>query len=154
MPIICEAIAGDTAIGHNLCLCQALESLAGMEVDPGASITRCVALELERLANHIGDLGALSGDVAFNPPASYFGRIRGNFSTCSRSCAVTVSVKGWFGPAGWLMPWAKNSVNCSERNWLRSPRRSSMCVIFYSLLIQYSPGLNILEPFPKKWRRI
>ncbi len=79
LPILCEGIAGDTSIGHNLCCCQALEALAGLSVDPGARIVRSIALELERLANHIGDLGALSGDVAFNPPAAYFGRIRGEF---------------------------------------------------------------------------
>ena len=79
LPIICEAIAGDTAIGHNLCCCQAIEALAGLAVEPGARTVRTIALELERIANHIGDLGALSGDVAFNPPAAYFGRIRGEF---------------------------------------------------------------------------
>ncbi|MBV5318777.1 MAG: NADH-quinone oxidoreductase subunit C [Desulfobulbaceae bacterium] len=79
LPIICEAIAGDTTIGHNLCCCQAIEALAGLEVMAGARTVRTIALELERLANHIGDLGALSGDVAFNPPANYFGRIRGEF---------------------------------------------------------------------------
>ena len=77
--IICEGIAGDTSVGHNLSCCQALESLAGLSVDPGAKVVRTIALELERIANHIGDLGALSGDVAFNPPAAYFGRIRGEF---------------------------------------------------------------------------
>jgi Ni,Fe-hydrogenase III large subunit len=79
LPIIAEAIAGDTAIGHNLCCCQAIEALAGLTVDPGARTVRTIGLELERIANHIGDLGALSGDVAFNPPAAYFGRIRGEF---------------------------------------------------------------------------
>ena len=34
-------------------------------------------MELERLANHIGDLGAISGDVAYQPAAAYFGRMRG-----------------------------------------------------------------------------
>ncbi len=77
--MICEAIAGDTAIGHNLCCCQALEALADVGVASGAIIVRSLALELERLANHVGDLGALSGDVAFNPPAAYFGRMRGEF---------------------------------------------------------------------------
>lgn len=79
LPIIAEGIAGDTSIGHCLCCCQALEALAGCAVDDGAKIVRSIALELERVANHLGDLGALSGDVAFNPPAAYFGRLRGEF---------------------------------------------------------------------------
>jgi Ni,Fe-hydrogenase III large subunit len=79
MPVIVEGIAGDTAIGHSLCYAQAIESLGSLAVDAGARIVRTIALELERIANHIGDLGALSGDVAFNPPAAYFGRLRGEF---------------------------------------------------------------------------
>lgn len=79
LPILCEAIAGDTAIGHNLCCCQAIEALAGLKVYSNAASIRTIALELERIANHVGDLGALGGDVAFYPPAAYFGRIRGEF---------------------------------------------------------------------------
>ncbi len=79
LPVICESIAGDTAIGHGLCCCEAVEALAGIRVDFGDRIIRSIALELERLANHVGDLGALSGDVAFNPPAAFFGRMRGEF---------------------------------------------------------------------------
>ncbi|MDR9501448.1 MAG: hydrogenase [Desulfurivibrionaceae bacterium] len=79
MPIIAETIAGDTTIGHGLCQAQAIEALAGLQVDEGAKIVRTIALELERIANHIGDLGALSIDVAFGPPAAYFGRIRGEY---------------------------------------------------------------------------
>jgi len=78
-PIIIEGIAGDTAIGQSLCFAQAVESLASLTVDEGARIVRTIALELERIANHTGDLGALSGDVAFSPPAAYFGRLRGEF---------------------------------------------------------------------------
>src|SRR5213075_699628 len=44
---------------------------------PRAQGIRGIALELERLANHVGDLGALAGDVAYQPAAAYFGRLRG-----------------------------------------------------------------------------
>ena len=74
-----ETCAGDTSIAHALCGCSILESLGNIEVPEDARILRAVALELERLANHIGDLGALSGDVAFLPTASFCGRIRGEY---------------------------------------------------------------------------
>jgi len=100
LPIICEAIAGDTAIGHNLCCCQALEALAGLPVDAGAKVVRTIALELERIANHLGDLGALSGDVAFNPPAAYFGRMRGDFLNLLQVLCGNRFGKGLVRPGG------------------------------------------------------
>jgi Ni,Fe-hydrogenase III large subunit len=42
-------------------------------------VLRGVALELERLANHTGDLGALATDVGFLPTSSFCGRLRGDF---------------------------------------------------------------------------
>lgn len=99
-PIICESIAGDTTIGHNLCMCQAVEALAGLRIDDGASIVRTIALELERISNHIGDLGALSGDVAFNPPAAYFGRLRGEFLNLLQVLCGNRFGKGLVRPGG------------------------------------------------------
>jgi Ni,Fe-hydrogenase III large subunit len=83
LPILAEGIAGDTAIGHSLCMAQGLEALSGAVPDAGARIIRLIALELERIANHVGDLGALSGDVAFLPLANYCGRMRGDFLNMS-----------------------------------------------------------------------
>lgn len=99
-PVICESIAGDTTIAHNLCMCQAIEALANLAVDRGASIVRSIALELERISNHIGDLGALSGDVAFNPPAAYFGRIRGEFLNLLQVLCGNRFGKGLVRPGG------------------------------------------------------
>ena len=74
-----EAAAGDTTIGHATAYASVLEALAGTEPPLRAQWLRAVALELERLANHTGDLGALANDVAFLPTASACGKIRGDF---------------------------------------------------------------------------
>lgn len=63
--ILAESIAGDTAVGHALAHVQLIESLAGIEVDEALQIERCIALELERIAVHIGDTAALCADVAY-----------------------------------------------------------------------------------------
>src|SRR5204863_120260 len=60
---VLETVAGDTTVGHATAYCQAVEALAGCRVPLRAEMLRGVGLELERLANHTGDLGALTGDV-------------------------------------------------------------------------------------------
>jgi Ni,Fe-hydrogenase III large subunit len=73
-----ETLAGDTTIGHATAYCEAMEALSGREAPPRAQALRAIALELERIANHIGDLGALAGDIGFLPTSSWCGRIRGD----------------------------------------------------------------------------
>jgi Ni,Fe-hydrogenase III large subunit len=76
---LAESIAGDTSVGHALAHVKALESLSGRPPPARAMALRGVALELERVANHVGDLGALANDVAYLPTASYCGALRADF---------------------------------------------------------------------------
>jgi Ni,Fe-hydrogenase III large subunit len=74
-----EIVAGDATIGHATAYATTLEALADTEAPLRAQWLRAIALELERLANHTGDLGALANDVAFLPTSSACGKIRGDF---------------------------------------------------------------------------
>lgn len=74
-----ETVAGDTSIGHATAYTHAMEALTGTRVSDRAQALRGIALELERLANHTGDLGALANDIGYLPTASYCGRLRGDW---------------------------------------------------------------------------
>jgi Ni,Fe-hydrogenase III large subunit len=74
-----ETAAGDTSIGHATAYAEIVEALAGASAPARAMAIRGIALELERLANHTGNVGALANDVGFLPTASYCGRLRGDF---------------------------------------------------------------------------
>jgi Ni,Fe-hydrogenase III large subunit len=79
LPVLVESIAGDASAAYATAHSQAMEALYGIEVTDHDEALRAFAVENERLAYHVGDLGALAGDVAYWPSAAYFGRLRGEF---------------------------------------------------------------------------
>jgi Ni,Fe-hydrogenase III large subunit len=80
-PRVMETLAGDTTLGHAIAYARNIESLAGIgeSLPARALCIREIALELERIANHTGDLGNMANDVGYLPTSSYCGRLRGDF---------------------------------------------------------------------------
>ena len=73
---LAEDIAGDTVVGHSTTFAHVWESLCGIEVTRDIEFARTLALELERIAIHVGDLSGACTDIAYQLGNSVFGRLR------------------------------------------------------------------------------
>ena len=69
-------VSGDSTVAYAWAYCMALESVAGCAVPARAVWLRALFLERERIANHLGDLGALGNDAAFAFGLAQFSRLR------------------------------------------------------------------------------
>lgn len=73
---LAEKVSGDTSFGHSLAYCEAVERLMGITVPRRARYLRTLFLELERLHNHIGDVGAICNDAAYALALAHAGRMK------------------------------------------------------------------------------
>ncbi|RMG29978.1 MAG: Ni,Fe-hydrogenase III large subunit [Gammaproteobacteria bacterium] len=69
-------VSGDTAVGHAWAACQALERATGTPVPGRALYLRALLAERERVANHLGDIGAICNDVGFAFAQAQCSRLR------------------------------------------------------------------------------
>jgi Ni,Fe-hydrogenase III large subunit/Ni,Fe-hydrogenase III component G len=97
---LAERISGDTAIGHSLAYCLALESLSGTEAPPKAQYWRVLLLELERLYNHVGDFGAIANDTGFALGHAHTFRIRERLLRLNKRITGHRLLRGILQPGG------------------------------------------------------
>jgi hypothetical protein len=58
-------VSGDSTVAYSLAFARAVEHALQIEPPPRAVVLRGVMAELERIANHVGDIGAICNDAAF-----------------------------------------------------------------------------------------
>ncbi|GAB4145011.1 MAG: NADH-quinone oxidoreductase subunit C [Ignavibacteriales bacterium] len=73
---LAESIAGDSVIAHSGTFIRGIESLMNIKISNRVKIIRSIMLELERIAVHLGDLSAISNDIAYLTGNSIFGALR------------------------------------------------------------------------------
>lgn len=77
-------VSGDTTVAHAWAACMAMERAAGVEPPARALWLRAIMAERERIANHLGDIGAVCNDVSFSFAFYQFGRLREQWQRRSR----------------------------------------------------------------------
>ena len=82
--LLAGRVSGDSTVAHAWAYCMALEDAVGLEVPVRASWLRALMLERERVANHLGDLGALANDAALAFGLTQFSKLREQWQRASR----------------------------------------------------------------------
>lgn len=83
---IAARVSGDSTVAYGLAFAQAVEAALGIESPPRAVWLRALMAELERLANHFGDIGAICNDAAFSLMLAQSGLVRERLLRTAAAC--------------------------------------------------------------------
>jgi Ni,Fe-hydrogenase III large subunit/Ni,Fe-hydrogenase III component G len=97
---LAERISGDTSVGHSLAFCQAVEAAGRADVPPRAAFARVILLELERLYNHVADVGAIANDTGFAVAHAHCYRIRERLLRLNKQITGSRLLRGLLTPGG------------------------------------------------------
>lgn len=91
---LAECISGDSAFAHSLAFSQAVEKIAKVEIPWVIIYQRGILLELERMYNHVNDLGGIAVDVGFGFPAALAAIIKENILQINEKLTGSRYLKG------------------------------------------------------------
>ncbi len=97
---VAERICGVCSLAHGLGYCEALEQIAGVSLPPRARLVRSIALELERLYNHVGDIGNVCAGAAFHYGTAAGARLRERLQQLNERLAGNRFLRGLVIPGG------------------------------------------------------
>ena len=100
---IIERICGACSVANTLSFCQAVEKLSEAKVPYRAWLTRTLALEMERLYNHVGDTGNICAGVGFSPVISMGARMKEYLQQLNELIAGNRFLRGLIIPGGVTM---------------------------------------------------
>ncbi len=104
-------VSGDTTVGHAWAACQAMERAARVDVPPRALAIRAVLAERERIANHLGDIGAICNDVGFTFAHMQCSRLREDWLRGNQAVFGHRLLMDRVVPGG---VWRKLTPQCAE----------------------------------------
>lgn len=78
--------SGDSTVAYAYAFARAVEAAGGIEIPPRAIWLRALMAELERLANHFGDIGAICNDAGFALMLAYCGVLRERVLRTAAAC--------------------------------------------------------------------
>jgi Ni,Fe-hydrogenase III large subunit/Ni,Fe-hydrogenase III component G len=97
---VAERTCGVCSVAHGLGFCEAAERIAGVEVPPRARLLRTVALELERLYNHVGDIGNIAAGASYHYGTSAGARMKEALQQLNERVAGHRFLRGLVTPGG------------------------------------------------------
>src|SRR5450830_1757461 len=97
---VAERICGVCSVAHGLGYCEALEQIAASDVPPRARLIRSIALELERLYNHVGDVGNICAGAAFHYGTATGARLKERLQQMNERLAGNRFLRGLLVPGG------------------------------------------------------
>lgn len=121
--VLAESIAGDTAVAGATAFAEAVEKLAAQAAPEALVTERAVALELERMAMHIADTGALSMDVGYQLGQVACEALRTMTINTTQAWCGNRFGKGLVRPFGTNKPLTAEKVAMIRRNVAEIARR-------------------------------
>lgn len=97
---LAERVSGDNSIAHSVAFCQAVERVACVDIPLCAKYIRTVLLELERLYNHVSDIGGIATDTGFSVGSAYASVLKEKLMQLNEKITGSRLLRGMVIPGG------------------------------------------------------